>query len=157
MRTPPMKFLLVVSICILLLLTVCTYTQADGWRLDLKLHQFPDFSDATQRLTKDLGDFDLMLGARQFKWKGDESNHLNLQLSAGWWGVEYVSGENVTNEMRSFSLFAPGQKKAQTFNTPTDSVLHSYIHKEFGGGFVQFDWFKRDAQDEMKVHVRTEF
>jgi len=152
-----MKFWVVVPICIVLLLSVCTATQAKGWQLDVRLHSLADLSDMTQRLTKDLGGVKLMLGARQFKLNGEASNHLNLSLRADWWGVEYLTGENVTNEMRAFSLFTPGSAKAQAFQTPCNSVLHTYIHKEFGDGFVQFDWFKKGVIDEMKVHARTEF
>ena len=155
-----MKLLLAVLIG-MLLLCVCVNTQAEGWSLDLKLHQFAGFMDTTQRLTKDLGGVDLMLGARQFKLDGKHSNHLNLMLRGDWFGIEYLSGENVTADLRAFSLFAPGSAKAKDFATPCDSVLHTYLHKEFASGFVQFDWFKKSAGtsalDEMQVHARAEF
>jgi len=144
--------------CILLLGTsVPVCAEAKGFQLDFKLHQFAGYMDMTQRLTKDLGGVKLMMGARQFKLNGETSNHLNLALSGKAWGVEYLSGENVTNEMRAFSLFAPGGVKAQAFNTPCESVLHSYVHQEFTGGFVQFDHYDKDGLAEWKLNARAEF
>jgi len=152
-----MKPLFIILIGILLLLGLSVSTQADGWQFDFKMHTVADLLDMSQRLTKDLGSVNLTLGARQFKLDGEQSNHLNLSLRADWWGVEYLTGENITNEMRAFSLFTPGSAKAKAFQTPCSEVLHTYIHKEFGDSFVQFDWFKKGMLDEMKVHARAEF
>ncbi len=152
-----MKNWLVALICLCLLLGAAVSVQGEGWHLDLKLHSVDDYSDLSQRLTKDLGAVKLMLAARQFKLGDEASNHLNLSLRGEWFGIEYLTGENVTPELRSFSLWPPGSKKAQVFNTPCASVLHSYVHTEFDGGFVQFDWYRKDALDEMKLHARAEF
>ena len=152
-----MKLLFAVLVGILLLLCLSTTTQAAGWQLDFKVHQFADFADMSQRLTKDLGGVKLMVGARQFKLDGQQSNNLNLSLHGKAWGVEYLSGENVTNEMRAFSLFTPGTAKAQAFNTPCNSVLHTYLHQEFSAGFVQFDHYDKDGMAEWKLNARAEF
>jgi len=141
-----------------LLLLACGATQADRWQLDVTLHKLPGLLDASQRLTKDLGGVDLYLGARQFKAEGGISNHLNLSLRGEWFGVEYLTGENVTNDMRQFSLFRPGAAKAEVFKTPCSEVLHGYVHRKLDGGFVRFDWFRKDnVLDEVKLHARAEF
>ena len=152
-----MKLLLVIPVCVLLSLCVYTSAQAEDWQFDLKLHSFEDFADVSQRLTKHFGNLDLMLAARQFKFDGKQANHLNLSLQGKWFGVEYLTGENVTADLRAFSLFTPSSTKAESFATPCNSVLHTYLHQKFGSGFVQFDHFRKGHIDEMKLHCRAEF
>ena len=141
----------------ILLLLVVTSTHSDNWQLDVSVHKLPGLLDATQRLTKDLGGVDLFLAARQFKRGGESSNHLNFSATGKWWGVEYLTGQHITSDLRAFSLYAPGSAKAEAFKTPCSSVLHSYIQQEFDGGFVKFDHWQKDGMTEMKLHARAEF
>ena len=146
----------------ILLLLVATSTHSDNWQLDLRVHKLPGLLDATQRLTKDLGGVDLFLAARQFKRGGESSNHLNFSVAGDWFGVEYLTGQNITSDLRAFSLYAPGSAKAQAFKTPCSEVLHSYIQTEFDGGFLKMDWYrkggtKQGALDEFEINARAEW
>ena len=141
----------------ILLLLVATSANSDNWQLDLRVHKLPGLLDATQRLTKDLGGVDLFLAARQFKRGGQSSNHLNFSVSGDWFGVEYLTGENITSDLRAFSLYAPGSEEAASFKTPCSSVLHTYVQQEFDSGFIQFDHYQKDNMTEMKLHARAEF
>lgn len=153
-----MKLLLAILIAVVLLLVLTAGADAEGWVLDLKLHTYADFMEMSQRLTKDIGGVNLLLTARQFKVGEEQINSLNFGLRGSWYGVEYLTGENITPEMRAFSLFSPLTQKAETLNTPCDSILHTYLQQEFDGGFVKFDWYKRgDTSDEMVLNARTEF
>lgn len=149
-------------VILILLLLAASSTHADKWQFDVSLHKLPGLFDATQRLTKDLGGIDLFLAARQYKEGSQSSNHLNFSIRGGWFGIEYLTGQHVTNEMHAFSLFRPGSEKAQAFKTPCSEVLHSYIQTEFDGGFVKMDWYrkggtKHGSLDEFKVHARAEW
>jgi len=152
-----MKCPLTMIISILLLLLLSCPIMAKGWQLDLKLDQYENYLDSSQRLTKTLGDFKLLMQARQLDLGKDRSNSLNFRLATKLFGVEYITNDEVPKSMLSFVIDIPRQKKPTIVNTSANSVLHAFAKKEFNSGYAKFDFFSKDGKEQVSLTARAEF
>jgi len=151
------KYLMVAVTSILLLLLLSCPIMANGWQLDLRLDQYEKYLDSSQRLTKTLGDFKLLMQARQLDLGKGGSNSLNFRLSTELFGIEYLTNDEVPQSMLSFAIAAPRQKKPTIVNTSANSVLHAFAQKEFKGGYAKFDFFSKDGKEQISFKARAEF
>lgn len=145
----------ITALALLLLLAIPAYT--DGWKVDLKLHEYSTLSDTMARLTKDFGKLKLSALVRQFNDGKREGNHINLSLVSKWFGAEYMTGEHIRNELQSFSILWPSKKKPTIYQTPCNSVLHLWTQKEFDRGFFRGNYYNKDGALEWDLHARMEF
>ena len=152
-----MKPLLVVSICIVLLISACASAHAEGWQLDLKLDQYDKYLDSSQRLTKTLGDLTLLMQARQLDVGKGETNSLNFRLSTKLFGIEYITNEEVPQSMLSFAIATPRQEKPTIVKTPGNEVFHAFAQTEWQAGFAKFDFFTKDGVTQFSFNARAEF
>ena len=144
-------------ILVLLAVLICTPALADGWKLNIKLHENNTLTDTLARLTKDFGGLKLSGLARNFDDGVNEGNHLNLSLAGDWFGAEYMTGDHIRNNLQSFSVIWPSRVKPTVYQTPCQSVVHLWANTQFDGGTFQTNFYQKDEITEFDVNITAEF